>query len=89
MAIDEGGATHRAFGDLPAACHGDDGPFIGLKSAEQRTMKTFTELLSKSYFLRDDAEATRLISSLVRDSIALHQSGNMPVRLLASYLKLG
>ena len=49
MAIDEGGATHRAFEDLPAACHGDDGPFIGLKSAYQRMTKKFTELLSQFF----------------------------------------
>ena len=49
LAIDEGGATHRAFEDLPAACHGDDGPFIGLKSAYQRMTKKFTELLSQFF----------------------------------------
>ena len=46
LAIDEGGATHRAFEDEPAACHGDNAPFIGLKSAHQHTTKKFTELLS-------------------------------------------
>jgi hypothetical protein len=49
LAIDEGGATHRAFEDLPAACHGDDGPFISLKCAYQRTTKKFTELLSQFF----------------------------------------
>ena len=49
MAIDEGGTTHRAFEDLSAACHGDDDPFIGLKSAHQRTTKKFTELLSQFF----------------------------------------
>ena len=37
LAIDEGGATHLAFEDVPAACHGDDGPLIGLKSANHCT----------------------------------------------------
>ena len=49
LAIDEGGTTHRAFEDVPAACHGDDGPFIGLKSAYQRMTKKFTELLSEFF----------------------------------------
>ena len=49
MAIDEGGAAHRAFEDVPAACHGDDGQFIGLKSTYQRTTKKFTELLSQFF----------------------------------------